>query len=118
MTNSHHLRTEVTMPSVKRAYSDEEKQQRQQKIIEAAQILLTQKSYYSINMDDVAKTAGLAKGTVYLYFKTKEELFLSVFELQASAWFEEVENALTTVGIQTTPEIVVKILVDSVKDKP
>lgn len=101
-----------------RAYSSEDKQQREEKIIEAAQTLLTEKSFYAINMDEVAKSAVLAKGTVYLYFKTKEELFLSVFERQAQTWFCEVQSGLAEFSSPATPETVVKLLVDSVKDKP
>ena len=101
----------------KRAYSESDKQQRQQIIIEAAQHLLTEKGFYAISMDDVAKQAGLAKGTVYLYFKTKEELFLAVFEQLARAWIDEVMGAVAELDEPTSPEKVVGLLVDSIKDK-
>ena len=67
------------MSNNKRAYSDDAKQQREENIIEAAATLLMEKGYHAINMAEIARATGLAKGTLYLYFKTKEELFLKVF---------------------------------------
>jgi AcrR family transcriptional regulator len=42
----------------------------------------------------VAKEAALAKGTLYLYFPTKEELFLAMVEEQLLGWFEELDESL------------------------
>ena len=102
------------MPLKKRAYSDEEKQQREQMIIDAAQQLLMEKSYHSINMNEVARSANLAKGTVYLYFQTKEELFLTLFERQFEAWLEEVEVQLIALASSVTKEAVIDILVQTI----
>ena len=97
----------------KRAYSDEEKRQREDMIINAAETLLMQKGYYDINMNEIARTANLAKGTVYLYFQTKEELFLTLFERYFGAWMENVEAQVKTLGDQTTKSDIVNILVDN-----
>lgn len=98
----------------KRAYSDEEKQQREQMIIDAAQQLLMEKSFHSINMSEVARTANLAKGTVYLYFQTKEELFLTLFERQFAQWLEDVETQLNKLTSPAPKEAVVDILVQTI----
>lgn len=56
-----------------------EKEQRMNDIINAAErIFLTGKAFESITMDDIAKEAELSKGTLYLYFKTKEDLYFAV----------------------------------------
>lgn len=104
------------MANIKRAYSDEDKQQREDKIISAAETLLMEKGFYALNMDQVARTAGLAKGTVYLYFKTKEELFLKVFERQSAAWRDEIEGALA--GLDSTRETLLDMLVKTTAHKP
>lgn len=101
---------------MKRAYSDEAKQEREDQIIAAAESLLIEKGYHAINMDQVARAAGLAKGTVYLYFKTKEEVFLKVFERQAMLWKEAIEYALT--DIEPTHEALIQLLVDSMTTRP
>lgn len=106
------------MAAIKRAYSDEDKQQREQKIIEAAQELLMARGFYDINMNDVARAAGLAKGTVYLYFKTKEELFLSVLERQAQAWVEALQADLQALNRPADRESVARMLVQSVATRP
>jgi len=48
-------------------------------ILEAARRLLIARGYEDIALDDVAHEAGVAKGTLFLHFKSKEELFFAVF---------------------------------------
>ena len=47
-------------------------------ITAAAAVLFAEKGYAATRVDDVARRAGVSKGLMYLYFKTKEELFKSV----------------------------------------
>ena len=54
------------------------KQDRPQEITEAALAAFAEKGYAATRVDDVAKRAGVSKGLLYLYFKTKEELFKAV----------------------------------------
>ncbi|MEW6556327.1 MAG: TetR/AcrR family transcriptional regulator [Elusimicrobiota bacterium] len=51
---------------------------KRQKILSAAVQVLNQKEYYKCPIDEIAKNAGVAKGTVYLYFKDKDDLYFSV----------------------------------------
>lgn len=83
------------MPISKRAYSDAEKQEREQKILDAAETLLAEKSYSSINMSEVARTADIAKGTLYLYFQTKEELFLTLFQRKFSVLMDGIKTEIS-----------------------
>jgi len=64
------------MPSENRRKRDRER--RQNEIINAAEKLFFSKGYDEIAMDDVAADAGLAKGTLYTYFKSKESLCYAV----------------------------------------
>ena len=54
------------------------KQDRPAEITEAAVAEFSEKGYTATRVDDVAKRAGVSKGLLYLYFRTKEELFKSV----------------------------------------
>ena len=54
------------------------KEDRPQEITEAAFQAFAEKGYAATRVDDVAKRAGVSKGLLYLYFKTKEELFKAV----------------------------------------
>ncbi len=83
------------MTTKHRAVNDLQRLERRQAIIESAWELFQQKPYDQIKIIDVAENAGLAKGTVYLYFKTREALFLAVQEIQLGLWFEAMEKALT-----------------------
>ncbi|MDE2141504.1 MAG: TetR/AcrR family transcriptional regulator [Elusimicrobia bacterium] len=58
-------------------------------IMEAARRLLVERDFTDIVLDDIAKRAGVAKGTLFLYFKSKEELFAAAFaDLVDSLGFE------------------------------
>ncbi len=54
-----------------------EKEVKRQKIMQAAIKVFSRKGYSPAALDEVAKGAGIAKGTLYLYFQDKEDLFYS-----------------------------------------
>jgi AcrR family transcriptional regulator len=81
----------------RRAISNEQKQVRRQAILDAALQLFQETSYEAVNIADVAKQADIAKGTVYLYFKTKEELFLALQTQAFGTWFEKIDTDLRAV---------------------
>jgi AcrR family transcriptional regulator len=54
------------------------KEDRPQEITQAALEAFTEKGYAATRVEEVAKRAGVSKGLLYLYFKTKEELFKAV----------------------------------------
>lgn len=64
-----------------RAMSAEAKLERRIQILNAAEELVKRHGHSAISVAEVAKQAGIAKGTVYLYFKTKEEVYLGLHEL-------------------------------------
>lgn len=49
-------------------------------IIDAAIIVIAENGYHQSQVSKIAKQAGVADGTIYLYFKNKEEILVSVFE--------------------------------------
>jgi TetR/AcrR family transcriptional regulator len=79
-----------------RAMSGEQKQERRQLILAAAKELFAQLPYHEINLTQVAEKAGVVKGTLYLYFKTREDLFLELMGQELEAWFDEINTLLTT----------------------
>ena len=70
-----------------RAIQAEAKQERHHAILDAAERLLTRSQDRMANVAEVADEAGLAKGTVYLYFPSKEELLLAVHERNIDGFF-------------------------------
>lgn len=55
-----------------------EKEQRRSDIVDAAERVFFSKGVWTATMDDVAEAAELSKGTLYLYFKNKEELYYAI----------------------------------------
>ena len=49
-------------------------------ILRAATKVFAQNGYFQSQVADVARVAGVAAGTVYLYFKSKDDLLISIFE--------------------------------------
>lgn len=56
--------------------AEDQKERKRRRILEAATALFLQLGYRKTSIDDVAARAGIAKGTVYLYFKTKSDLLV------------------------------------------
>ncbi len=52
------------------------KERRRRRILQAATELFIQRGYRKTSVDEVARNSGVAKGTVYLYFKTKADLMI------------------------------------------
>jgi len=69
-----------------RARSAEQKELRRQAVLEAAEAHFLEVGYEAFSMAQLARKAGLVKGTLYLYFKTREELFLTLYEQSLVRW--------------------------------
>ena len=54
------------------------REKKREKILEAAAELFSNKHYHEVMMDDVARLISVAKGTVYNYFTSKEELYFAI----------------------------------------
>ncbi len=57
---------------------ERERERRRQQIMVAAKRVFTEKGFNKTTMEDIAREAELSTGTLYLYFKNKEELFASL----------------------------------------
>jgi AcrR family transcriptional regulator len=77
-----------------RARSDETKEERRQAILKSARAIVDQNGFASLTVDAVAKGSQLAKGTLYIYFKTKEEILLAMLKEDFGRWFKSVEAYL------------------------
>lgn len=57
---------------------EREREHRREEILDAAQRVFFEKGLVVATMDEIAETAELSKGTLYLYYKSKEDLYLAV----------------------------------------
>ena len=68
-------------------------EERKDQIIKAAEEVFTQKGFSDARMDDIAGETGLSKGTLYLYFKSKDELIIAILDRIFQREFKALENA-------------------------
>ncbi|APC48088.1 TetR/AcrR family transcriptional regulator [Virgibacillus halodenitrificans] len=64
-------------------------------IIDAAVVVIAENGYHASQVSKIAKKAGVADGTIYLYFKNKEDILVSVFEEKMGQFIEEIEKGIS-----------------------
>ena len=72
----------MTKSQLKRARAPEHKTERRAVILRAAEALLRRDPAATFAVEEIARRAGLAKGTVYLYFGSREEMLIAVHDAQ------------------------------------
>ena len=77
-----------------RAIQAHDKRERHDAILDAAEALLLRSSEHAASVAEVAQEARLAKGTVYLYFRSKEDLLLAVHERGVDRYFHAIDALL------------------------
>ncbi len=87
-------RSQLKIKPRMRATGPEEKTERRAVILRAAEELLHATPSGGITVEDLARRAGLAKGTVYLYFRTREEVLLQVHWERLQGLFDALEQEL------------------------
>lgn len=71
-------------------------------IIDAAVIVIAEKGYHQAQVSKIAKQAGVADGTIYLYFKNKDDILVSLFEEKMGNFVEKVQTKIA--GFSTAAE--------------
>jgi AcrR family transcriptional regulator len=66
-----------------RSMTEEEKRERREMILEAAKKRFQRFGYSKTTMDEIAGDAGISKGTIYLYFENKEDIFNELLAREA-----------------------------------
>ena len=74
--------------------SEDKRELRRRDIMKATLRVFSEKGYSPMVLDDVAREAGIAKGTLYLYFKDKEDLFHSTIMSVIEDYAEMLEREL------------------------
>ena len=71
---------------LRRARTQDQKYFRRQQILEAAEQHFADVGYEAFSMVNLARLAGVVKGTLYLYFKTREEVLLTLYNQSLARW--------------------------------
>ncbi|GLB58433.1 TetR/AcrR family transcriptional regulator [Cytobacillus sp. NCCP-133] len=63
-------------------------------IIDAAVVVIAENGYHQAQVSKIAKQAGVADGTIYLYFKNKEDILISLFQDKMGYFVEKIEEKI------------------------
>ena len=66
----------------------------QARLLDAAEEIFVRDGYEGAQLDEIAAMAGRSKGAVYTHFKSKEDLFLALFEHRTRSYIERLANSL------------------------
>ncbi len=106
----------------KRARRDEDKEAKGEAILDEAERLWLERGFEAITVQLLADRLGYAKGTLYLYFGTKEEVFLALHRRCLERWAPLAEEALRSAaavaGGEPAARAVASALCDSLRSVP
>jgi AcrR family transcriptional regulator len=88
-----------------RATREEEKLERRNEILAAAERLFSERPDGLASMDELAEAAGVAKGTLYLYFPSKEEVLVELHERTMNQFFDRLHDALAAQATFTIDDL-------------
>ena len=101
-----------------RAMTDAQKEARRADILKVALHRFTLMPYESLSMADTADEAGVAKGTLYLYFRSKEELFFAIYSDELNGWFDELDRELGAAKAEASIAAFLMLVGESLTRRP
>lgn len=88
--------------------------ERKLQILQCAKKLFSKNGYYETQISDIVDEAGIARGTIYQYFKNKDEIFATLFENFYKKWERMISEAEGSIDPKTiTPENYLKSRIKS-----
>ncbi len=73
---------------------EKERKARQNLIVKAARKVFGQKTYDKVSMAEIAKTAGIAKSSIYTYFNSQEELYIQIVFKDSQKFIKEFKKKI------------------------
>src|SRR5438552_17171965 len=96
-TTRRSVEQEATRKTQPGQLESDERKLREERILDAATTLLVRWGYRKTTIDDVAREAGVGKGTIYLHWKDKNELFRAAIWREQQRYSEEVKRRIEAV---------------------
>ncbi|MFQ5675541.1 MAG: TetR/AcrR family transcriptional regulator [bacterium] len=89
------------------------------RILRAAVKVFSQKGFYNARVSEIANNAGVADGTIYLYFKNKDEILISIFEEEMARIISSVRKQIDSQSkVSEKLKVFVNSHLDFVKKNP
>lgn len=92
---------------------ERQRREREDLILQVAEEVLEEKGYYETSMDEIAARVGIAKGTIYTHFSSKEELVASIFARDMQQFMQGIDRILES---EQTPRAKLEDLMASLHD--
>ena len=75
---------------------ERQRQERETLILQAAEEIFAEKGYYDASIDEIAAHVGIAKGTVYAHFASKEALIVALFTREMERFLHDIDAVLAS----------------------
>ena len=96
------------MQSTHRSLKEKQRQERESLILQVAEEVLLEKGYQETSIDEIAARVGIAKGTVYLHFASKEDLVIALFA-------QDLEKFQQLVGSTVASELTARAKMEAIE---
>ena len=70
---------------------------KQERILDAAAAVFAAKGYFNARVSEIARGAGVADGTIYLYFRSKEDILMALFDIAMERFLGRVRHELASI---------------------
>jgi AcrR family transcriptional regulator len=82
---------------------------KRQSILQSSKMLFSQKGFFNTSISDIVRETGFPVGTIYTYFKSKDEIVKTIVEEKWQLWYKELEEACR---VEASPEAKIRMLID------
>jgi TetR/AcrR family transcriptional regulator, fatty acid metabolism regulator protein len=92
---------------------------KRERILDAAERIFAQSGFFNARVSEIARSAGVADGTIYLYFKSKDDLLISLFESRMERVNAQLAAAAASARTPTGKlEAIIRTHLAMVRDNP
>jgi AcrR family transcriptional regulator len=82
---------------------------KRQSILESSKMLFSYRGFFNTSISDIVRETGFPVGTIYTYFKSKDDIVRTIVEERWQQWYEQLEEAL---ACEPEPETKIQVLID------
>jgi len=82
---------------------------KRQSILESSKMLFSLRGFFNTSISDIVRETGFPVGTIYTYFKSKDEIIKCIVEERWQQWYDQLEQALAS---EDSPEAKIRVLFD------
>src|SRR5882757_7378061 len=91
---------------------------KRERILDASERIFARHGFFAARVSEVAKEAGVADGTIYLYFKSKDDLLISLFENRMASVNEQLRAAIADLPPAEQLRAFIRAYLRMVSDEP